>query len=87
MSLKYFLTDYFVLIQITFRISSAKLQNFLVAKSSKQRPIEAWKILLRGFRTFFASNSKFGISLNKIFASKNVLVILSCFFELFFSKK
>ena len=38
MSLKYCLTDDFVLIQITFRILNTKLHNFPVAKSSKQQP-------------------------------------------------
>ena len=44
MSLKCCSTDNFALIQITFRILSAKLHNFL-----KQTTAEAWKIILRGF--------------------------------------
>ena len=60
-----------MLIQITFRILNAKLHNFLVVNNDRI----AWVSYTQEIRTFFASNIKFGISLNKVYVSKNFLVI------------
>ena len=82
---KIFCLEDFLLIQITFRILNAKLHNFLVVKSSKERPKHG-KLYYMGFvhagnlSRFFASNNKFGISLNIVFVSKNFLVIFVLLF-------
>ena len=47
----------------------------------------AWISYTQEIRTLFASNSKFGISLNKIFVSKNFLVIFGLLFTLFSSSE
>ena len=40
----------------------------------------AWVSYTQEIRTFFASNIKFGISLNKVYVSKNVLIIFVLLF-------
>ena len=43
-----------------------------------------WVSYTQEIRTFFASNIKFGISLNKVYVSKNFLVIfVLCFIDSF----
>ena len=84
------LTEDFVLIQITFKILTVKLLNFLVVKCSNKQGPKHEKFSCVGIVHlvharnpavgFFAPSTKVGISLNKSLVSKYSLgmIILFC---------
>ena len=87
MSQKCCSTEDFVLIQLTFKILTVKLLNFLVVKCSSKQGPKHEKFSCVSFVHarnpavgFFALSTKVGISLNKILVSKYSLgmIILLC---------